>query len=93
MVSTGLLVQYGILAYNRAFKLRQCNAKEAIQAFLGRLREQFRTVSDSNISQACAWIVQLACEMSSSRRTLLSGYEEVRDELQKLIELVYRWIC
>ncbi|CAH6419593.1 Hypothetical protein POVR2_LOCUS99 [uncultured virus] len=86
---TGLVVQYSIVTYCRAFKLRGCNAKQAILSMLTRLREQFRVISDGNILEACAWIVQLSLETLSDVNTMLSGYEEVGAAMQLLIDNTY----
>ena len=81
----GYIAEYSLDSYEHAYNFRGCNGSEVVLARLRDLLVRFRTVTDDNISEVCAWIVQLSDDSKTGTSTRLIGREGLKAELDRLI--------
>lgn len=72
--------------YERAFEKRGCDVDKSMRDFLLRVLDNYRVVTDDNLEDALANIVQLSSDTTAGRPGSFVGVDEVSVEIRRLIE-------
>lgn len=83
----GYVAQYALDTYEDVCRARDCDGPVAVQTMLRRMSERLAIVSDTNVDEMCAWIVQLSHDTLDGENKVMVGKSELGVELQRLIAI------
>ncbi|CAH6419585.1 Hypothetical protein POVR2_LOCUS91 [uncultured virus] len=72
--------------YEAICNSRGCNGPSVVISMLNEMSQRLSSVTDSNVSEVCSWIVQLSHDSEDGIAKTMLGYESLRIELQRLIQ-------
>lgn len=79
------LVARSIDDYVTAFDLRGCDGIKSARIMLEDMSNRLLTVTEDNLQEVCAWIVQLCYDTDDGQTTTFQDFKELGNELQRLI--------
>lgn len=78
--------QFSLHDYERVYKRKGCNVNKRMREMLTALRKRFSIVTQTNLDEARAWIVQLSYDTDMGEPGEFTGLYELGPELHRLIE-------
>lgn len=84
------VVQYPLYVYARVFKNRGCNTDNSILAMLRELVKRYSVVTEENVMEVAAWVVQLSYETREGEEGTFRSMTDLGNELQRLLGITIR---
>lgn len=81
------IVAFSLYDYANYFELKGCQVMKSMETMLRDLSDRYAAIEPEREEEAAAWLVQLSYDLTEMDDVKFVTIDEMRDELQRLIEL------
>lgn len=85
-VNAATLAQYSLDTYAEVFRFRNCNPKQSVREMLSELKKRLAVVTEANVANVCAWVVQLGYDSEMIENGVYEGMRALGDLFQDLAD-------
>lgn len=79
--------EYPLRDYETVFEKRRCDVNQAMTNTLTSVLQRLATITEDNLQEACAWIVQLSADTDAGQEGKFVGLDEIGDEVHRLLQV------
>lgn len=85
-INAAVLAQYSLDAYTEVFRSRNCDPRGSVREMLSNLKRRLAVVTEANVDEVCAWVVQLGYDSETIGDGVYEGMRALGDLFQDLAD-------